>query len=94
MASRPMRSLHWSEPSPPVHQRSTWTFALRPAGEGRTRLLVRGRGTSRPPWRWLPWKGFFWLAHLVMQRRQLLGIRRRAERASARGAGAVDASAP
>ncbi len=87
MATGPMRSLPWSEPSPPVHQRATWAFALRGAGEGRSRLLVRGRGTSRPAWRWLPWKGFFWLAYLVMQRRQLLGIRRRSERAARGEAG-------
>lgn len=86
MATGPTRSLRWSEPSPPVHQRATWTFVLRAAGEGRSRLLVRGRGTSRPAWRWLPWTGLFWLGHVVMQRRQLLGIRRRAERAAARGA--------
>ncbi len=85
-AARPLRSLPWREPSPRVHQRGTWAFALRPAAEG-CRLLVRVRGTSRPAWRWLPSRAFFWLAHVPMQRRQLLGIRRRAERdAAARAA--------
>ncbi|HEU4384496.1 MAG TPA: hypothetical protein VFR85_13500 [Anaeromyxobacteraceae bacterium] len=83
MGTAPMRSLPFGDPSPPVHQRATWSFALRPAGEGSSRLLVRGRGVSRPAWRWLPVSAFFWLAHVVMQRKQLLGIRRRAERARA-----------
>ena len=48
-ARGPLRSLPWSDPSPPVHQRGTWSFALQPAGEHACRLLVRGRGTSRPP---------------------------------------------
>lgn len=84
-ASGPMRSIPWSDPPPPVHQRGTWSFALRPAGEGACRLLVRGRGVSRPAWRWLPVTVFFWLAHVVMQRKQLLEIRRRAERAARPG---------
>jgi proline iminopeptidase len=84
----PMRDLRWSEPSTRVSQRATWAFALRPSGDGGTRLLVRARGRSRPAWLWLPWDAFFHLAHLPMQRKQLLGIRRRAERRR------VDQSAP
>ncbi len=74
-------SLPWSEPSPPQHQRGTWSFALQPAGPAAGRLLVRVRATS-PARPWRPRSGLFWLAHVVMQRKQLLGIRRRAERAS------------
>jgi len=76
----PFRSARWAEPSPRVSQRATWTFVLRPAGSGATRLLVRARGASRPRWLWAPWDAFFRAAHLPMQRKQLLGIRRRAER--------------
>ena len=94
MATRPMRSLPFGDPSPPVHQRGTWSFALRPAGEGACRLLVRGRGVSRPAWRWLPLSAFFWLAHVVMQRKQLLGIRRRAEREALRALKRPDVSPP
>jgi proline iminopeptidase len=75
----PFRSARWAEPSTRVSQRATWTFALRPAGGGATRLLVRARGTSRPGWLWAPWTAFFFVAHVPMQRKQLLGIRRRAE---------------
>ena len=92
VATRPVRSLPFGDPSPPVHQRGTWSFALRPAGEGSSRLLVRGRGVSRPAWRWLPVSAFFWLAHVVMQRKQLVGIRRRAERAAR--AGSASAASP
>jgi len=79
-----LRSVPWAEPSAPVSQRATWAFALRPAGPDASRLLVRARGRSRPAWLWAPWDAFFRLAHLPMQRKQLLGIRARAERAAAR----------
>jgi len=78
LATRPMRSLLFSDPSPTAHVRSTWTFVLRATGSG-TRLLVRARSVSRPHWLWAAWNGFFSLAHVVMQRRQLLGLRRRVE---------------
>ena len=78
----PFRSARWAEPSPRFSQRATWSFALRPAVDGATRLVVRARGLSRPGWMWAPWDAFFHVAHLPMQRRQLLGIRRRAERAA------------
>ncbi len=61
------------------------SFVLRPAGDGATRLVVRSRGASRPAWLWAPWDAFFQVALVPMQRKQLLGIRRHAERA-ARGA--------
>ncbi|HVP67646.1 MAG TPA: hypothetical protein VMT17_10335 [Anaeromyxobacteraceae bacterium] len=78
LATRPMRSLPFSDPSPAVHVRSTWAFVLRPLGGG-TRLVVRSRSVSRPHWLWAAWNAFFSLAHVVMQRRQLLGLRRRVE---------------
>ena len=62
--------------------RVTWAFLLEDAGPGSTRLIVRaaaGEGYRSP---WMP----LWLArlvipivHLVMERKQLLGIARRAE---------------
>lgn len=83
-AVRPMRSLPWSEPSPRVAMRSTWTFLLEPSGPAGTRLLVRARGLSTPSWRWLLWDAFFSAAHVIMQRKQILTLRRRVERDSAR----------
>jgi proline iminopeptidase len=88
----PFRSARWADPSTRAWQRATWTFVLRPAGDGATRLVARARGASRPAWLWAPWDAFFSVAHVPMQRRQLLGIRRRAERA-ARGA-SVPGKAP
>jgi hypothetical protein len=56
-----------------------WTFALRPAPGGGTRLLVRERtGFDRPLTRWL--MAPVGLVSFVMTRRMLLGIRDRAER--------------
>ncbi len=75
----PFRSARWAEPSPPISQRATWSFVLRPSSGGATRLLVRSRAASRPRWLWAPWDAFFRLAHVPMQRKQLLGIRRRAD---------------
>jgi proline iminopeptidase len=85
----PFRAARWVEPSTRISQRATWSFVLRPAAGGCTRLLVRARGASRPGWLWAPWDAFFHLAHLPMQRKQLLGIRRRAERVQRGAPGSV-----
>jgi hypothetical protein len=60
----------------------SWAFVLEPVDATRTRLLVRMRVSYQPAFRWGP---VMWLgvepAHFVMGRRQLLGIRQRAETA-------------
>jgi hypothetical protein len=60
----------------------TWAFVLEHAEHGSTRLMVRARAGAGYRFHGLPW----WIAkptvaaiHFVMQRRQLLGIARRAE---------------
>jgi uncharacterized protein YndB with AHSA1/START domain len=60
----------------------TWAFLLRPAPDGGTRLIVRVRGAQAYRFRGLP----AWLSmlvvrpvHFIMERKQLLGIARRAE---------------
>src|SRR5919109_907787 len=60
----------------------TWAFVLEEAGPGWTRLIVRARGGRGYRLRGLP----SWVStrivpavHFVMQRKQLLGIARRAE---------------
>ena len=62
------------------HVAWTWTFVLEPVDAATTRLLVRMRVSYHPAGKWAP---YMWLlvepAHFVMGRRQLLGIRRRAE---------------
>jgi proline iminopeptidase len=75
---RPLRSLPWGEPSPKVYSKSTWTFALEQDGE-ETRLLVRARSVASPCWRWFAMDAFFSLAHVIMQRKQLLNLKRLAE---------------
>jgi hypothetical protein len=58
----------------------SWAFVLEPVDVATTRLLVRMRVSYQPAARWGPG---MWLlvepAHFVMGRRQLLGIRQRAE---------------
>ena len=68
-----------SEASPVV----TWAFVLEPRPGGTTRLIVRARGSRAYRFHGLP----AWVTrrvvppgHFVMQRKQLLGIARRAER--------------
>jgi hypothetical protein len=61
----------------------TWAFVLKPIDATTTRLLIRMRVSHQPAAKWAP---YFWLlvepAHFVMGRRQLLGIRQRAEATS------------
>jgi hypothetical protein len=63
----------------------TWGFYLKSIGPNRTRLIARGR-TAREPGslRWLGHHVLFEPAHFVMERRMLLGIKERAERARSR----------
>lgn len=58
----------------------TWALVLEPVDEERTRLLARIRARSGEPDRatWLV-DTLFPLAHLIMQRKQLLEIKKRAE---------------
>jgi hypothetical protein len=64
------------------HVAWSWAFVLEPVDATRTRLLVRMRVGYRPVAKWAP---LMWLlvepSHFVMGRRQLLGIRQRAETA-------------
>jgi hypothetical protein len=61
----------------------TWAFVLEPVDTATTRLLVRMRVGYQPAAKWAP---YMWLlvepAHFVMGRRQLLGLRQRAEATS------------
>jgi len=65
----------------------TWTFVLEePEPPGRTRLIVRVRGADnyKPPFGLPRWtvNSLVPLGHLIMQRKQLLGIARRVENGS------------
>jgi hypothetical protein len=73
--------LSWRSPS--GSYLTTWAFVLEEPQPGRTRLLVRGRaGPDYRPYGLPLWltKWAAPLAHFVMERKQLLGIARRAER--------------
>ena len=77
----------WRLPDGTYHM--TWAFVLEEREQGSTRLLVRARGGRAHRFYGLPW----WMArlllppgHFIMQRKQLVGIARRAEAASTRAA--------
>ena len=62
---------------------TTWAFVLEEPSPGRTRLIVRARGDDRyrPPFGLPRWtvNTLVPLGHAIMQRKQLLGIARRAD---------------
>lgn len=66
-----------------------WSFHLEPLDSQRTRLIVRSRGTytypdlKLDPLNFLYWRGIFEPAHFIMERKMMLGIKERAERAHA-----------
>jgi hypothetical protein len=66
----------------------TWAFVLETAPDGdSTRLIVRARGGAGYTFKGLPWplaRRIAPVVHFIMQRKQLLGIARRAESRDAR----------
>jgi hypothetical protein len=86
LAIEPERTLTLGWPAPNGTLEVTWTFVLDEIAPGVTRLLVRVRGGPGYRFHGLP----LWLTrrvvrvvHFIMQRKQLLGIRSRAERCAA-----------
>ena len=72
--------LGWGSPRSP--QPSTWSFTLADRGPGRTRLVVRARGAAGYRlWRLPPRlsRQVIRVVHWIMERKQLLTIKRRAE---------------
>lgn len=66
---------------------TSWAFVLEPLDERTTRLIVRGRGRFENPdlgpvLNFLYWRLVFEPAHFVMERKMMLGVKKRAERAS------------
>jgi hypothetical protein len=59
--------------------RMSWAFVLEPAGEGRTRLLERFRTTTTPGPGQQVVAPIIDVGHFLMTRKQMLGIRERAE---------------
>ena len=73
----------------PVPFDFTWAFVLRPAGDGRTRLVVRERYGYRTGWAGRMVEPVSWVS-FVMTERMLRGIRDRAERSAARSVTPAD----
>jgi hypothetical protein len=59
----------------------TWVFVLRPVAEG-CRLIARVRGELSPSWLAVVVRPLLEPTHLVMERKMLLGLKRRAEQAA------------
>ena len=82
LACSPGRSLVLGTPSIDGTPVVTWAFLIEPQTGGTTRLIVRARASEAYQFRGLPhWvvKRLVPPGHFVMQRKQLLGIARRAE---------------
>ena len=80
----PLAGLEWTEPAPKAFTRATWTFVLEALEPERTRLLVRTRGLTRPWWLDVPMRLTMGPAHAIMQRKQLLNLKARAEASRSR----------
>jgi hypothetical protein len=80
----PERAVVLQPPSP--SPRWTWAFVLHPMNDGMTRFVVRMRTRGKRTLRGKVADYLFWEpAHFVMERKMLLGVKRRAE-SSAYGA--------
>lgn len=62
-----------------IPAKSTWTFALYPQDGDRTRLVSRNRLSGSGLLFWFGMIAFMELGSLIMERKMLLGIKRRAE---------------
>lgn len=82
LAFEPQRHLILGWVTPAGTRLMTWAFVLEDCGGQSTRLIVRARGGPEYQFHGLPWsvaKSLVTLIHFIMQRKQLLGIARRAE---------------
>jgi hypothetical protein len=73
-----------TRPWPEEHVAWSWAFALEPIDASTTRLLTRMQVTYQPTAKWAPYVHLLLEpGHFVMGRRQLLGLRQRAQAISA-----------
>jgi proline iminopeptidase len=73
-----LEGMAWGKERPRAYLRSTWVFIVRDAGGGKSRLVVRARTIFRP--RLLHACDIvFGPGHVLMQRKQLLNLKTRAE---------------
>jgi len=82
LAIEPERMLLLGWPAPDGTPEVTWTFVLDEVAPGVTRLLVRARGGPGYRFHGLPLlltRVIVRIVHFIMQRKQLVGIARRAE---------------
>jgi hypothetical protein len=71
--------LHAADPGISGHNES-WVFYLEPVNENATRLIVRNRRNYEPTLaNFIMWQVIVELAHFIMERKMLLGLRQRVE---------------
>lgn len=71
---------------PALGSDGTWALVLEERSDGTTRLIARSRGHGKPSWLYRAIGPFVTdPGHVLMQRKQLYGIKRRAEAAAGRG---------
>ncbi len=78
-------SLSWNGTPPARFTRATWVFVLESLEGSGTRLLVRTRAATRPWWVSLLLAAIFRPGHIIMQRKQLLNLKARAEGSASAG---------
>jgi hypothetical protein len=62
----------------------SWAYVLEPLEAGKTRLIFRSKFDAAPRWAWtLAYPLLVEIPHFVMERKMILGIKERAERARA-----------
>jgi len=76
------------EPGKYIALEKCWTFYLNPIDENHTRLIIRGRGDYYPDFKnpllnFIYFRLLFEPAHFIMERKMLLGLKGRAEAATA-----------
>jgi hypothetical protein len=73
------RNLPWDADHPAAYMQSTWLFLLQQQGDA-TRLIVRFRNVVKPRAFGMLLNTVMRPAHVIMQRKQLLNLRKRAEK--------------
>jgi len=82
----PLLRVHSVEPNQFLVLEGWGAFVLLPLEGGRTRVLIRSHGRRRPPLTRAINFLFFGPAHFIMERKMLLGLKARAEKAVAAAA--------
>ncbi|MBT3363180.1 MAG: hypothetical protein HN929_11995 [Chloroflexi bacterium] len=79
------QTVNVAEPLPPKYQDGSWLFLLEETSEGKTRMITRSRNKWNQSKTNTFFYGLFGIISMVMDRKMLKGIRKRAEKAAKAG---------